>query len=131
MSLTITVNDINNMIDDQIEKKWFITDSISDGYHTFWELYKHRVALFIALCNTYTQLEYHPTNLPVWKSKLHSDRTMPDWCFVAWIGTDLWKQITYHIPLKCWDDLNCCICDKAPESDWHTSNDVTQRLLDL
>lgn len=24
---------------------------VSDGYHTFDELYEHRVALFIALCN--------------------------------------------------------------------------------
>lgn len=26
------------------------TNLISDWYHTFWELYKHRIHLFIALC---------------------------------------------------------------------------------
>lgn len=124
----ISANDINNMIDDQRDKKWFITDNISDGYHTFWELYEHRATLFIQLANT---IHRYATYKQVWKSKLHSNGTMFDWWFVAWIWIDPWKQITYHIPLKYWNNLDCCICDKAPEYDWHTSDDVIQRLLVL
>jgi hypothetical protein len=31
-------------------------NDISDGYHTFKELYDHRVKLFVALCNAITKL---------------------------------------------------------------------------
>lgn len=30
---------------------------LSDGYHSFHELYNHRVKLFVALCNTLAKLD--------------------------------------------------------------------------
>lgn len=48
-------------------------ENISDGYHTFKELYAHRIALYIALIHAIHEQEYHPSIKPCWKSKLHSD----------------------------------------------------------
>ena len=46
-----------------------------DGYHTFDELYEHRVILFIALCRIQDLLndEFGSGGTEVWKSKKHSD----------------------------------------------------------
>ena len=95
-----------------------------DGYHTFGELYEHRIALFIALCH---QLPDDDTIYP-WKSELHSDGTMFDGWFVAGIGIKKGEQITYHLPLKYWDKLKCVGFEKAPEWDGHTPEDVIERL---
>lgn len=51
---------------------------VSDGYHTFRELYEHRMTLFQALCNVIAhrnqQSDYRVSeSQTVWKSKLHSD----------------------------------------------------------
>lgn len=93
---------------------------ISDGYHTFEELYAHRIMLFISLmkCNKHIS----------WKSKLHSDGTSFDGWFVA--GMKLVSgDITYHIPDKFWDVLgDIDTPDRAPHFDSHTSNDVIKRL---
>lgn len=97
---------------------------VSDGYHTFKELYKHRVSLFVALCNTYVQLEYHPSQKKVWKSRLHSDGTMFDKMFIAGIWTEKWDTLTYHLPISKWDKLYCDEIPNSPEWDWHTSDDV-------
>lgn len=62
---------------------------VSDGYHTFKELYAHRVALFVALCNAIydrnlnwnnnkdVQSVYQENEFP-WKSLKHADGTMYD-----------------------------------------------------
>lgn len=96
---------------------------VSDGYHTFDELYEHRYALFIALCN---QLHIY-----AWKSRFHSDGTMYDWWFIAGIRTEKWKTITYHLPLEQWGKLNISQIPHAPEWDWHTSKDVINLLYNL
>lgn len=105
---------------------------ISDTYHTFDELYAHRVALFIALCNIMYLTNPYADKIP-WKSKLHHDGTMfsGGW-FIAGIGTKKGQQITYHLPLKDWDKLRVVAYDKAPaEFDGHKPEDVIERLLEL
>jgi hypothetical protein len=114
------------------------TNDISDGYHTFGELYEHRIALFIALVNRIYK-DYGSVVLAAvggdmipWKSKQHHDGTMFDgeW-FIAGIGTTKGHQISYHLPLKYWDKLRCVAYDKAPVWDGHTPADVVERLLEL
>jgi hypothetical protein len=104
------------------------TNLISDGYHTFGELYEHRIRLFITLCNIldYEGLYY------VWRSRQHSDGTkLGDW-FVLGIGKKEGKQITYHLPDSKWEDCNFAFTlDRAPEFDGHTSDDVLVRLEKL
>ena len=61
--------EIQTMKPDQIEQ-------ISDGYHTFKELYEHRTALFMNLVNIVDNS---------WKSKYHSDgeRAYDGWFILA------------------------------------------------
>ena len=103
--------------------------TISDGYHTFDELYEHRIVLFIQLCSWIKSNGLGPY---VWKSLLHSDGSKFDGWFVAGIGTLPGHQMTYHLPLSKWDE-----CDdltelpRAPEWDGHTPADVLERLRKL
>lgn len=104
-----------------------------DGYHTFEELYEHRIVLYIALCS---QLVVADEDLGrtqiVWKSKAHSDGTVWDGWFVLGIFKTKGKQITYHLPMSYWDKTSFAQeLEKAPEWDGHTSDDVLQRLKNL
>ncbi len=94
--------------------------AVSDGYHTFDELYEHRCLLWILLCKS---------AIKSWKSKLHSDGTSYDGWFVLGMKTKPGEQMTYHLPMKYWE---CCgfaeTWDKAPHFDGHTPADVLERL---
>ncbi len=109
------------------------TNLISDGYHTFGELYEHRLELFIALCkiiNSTDYLEHQPS--PVWKSKLHSDGSSFDGWFILGIGTSQGNQITYHLPMSKWEQTDFAPeWEVAPEFDGHTSKDVLERLKNI
>lgn len=102
----------------------------SDGFHTFTELYDHRIALFIALCKKIHE-ESSSCDYPseVWRSKLHSDGSAFDGWFVMGIGKEKGKQITYHLPMAVWGDTDFVMTlEKAPEFDGHSSADVLQRI---
>jgi hypothetical protein len=99
---------------------------VSDGYHTFGELYEHRITLFIKLCVLYQKNNYYKS---VWKSKLHSDGSSFDGWFILGINKEKSKQITYHLPMDKWDITRFADeLEKAPEWDGHTSNDVLERI---
>ena len=105
---------------------------ISDGYHTFEDLYNHRIRLFIALCKQCC-LWNESSPKEVWCSTKHSDgSTFGDW-FILGIGKKKGEQITYHLPARYWSEV--CefaeVLPKAPEFDGHTSNDVLVRLKNL
>lgn len=110
------------------------TGQVSDGYHSFDELYRHRVALFIAFCRArYSSRSLGRWSLNdsglVWRSKVQSDGTMYDGWFIAGIGVDAGAQITYHLPVSEWD--RCWFMaelGQAPQFDGHTSDDVVDRL---
>ena len=107
---------------------------VSDGYHTFEELYNHRIALYIALCKTYEALEIetgHGSGT-VWRSQLHSDGTMLDGQFILGINKKLGEQISYHLPLSRWEETDFAqTLDVAPKWDGHTNKDVLKRLAML
>ena len=107
-----------------------------DGYHTFDELYEHRITLFIALCKNlhYSQFlelasnPYTPTK-KIWKSVRHSDGSAWDGWFIMGIGTEKGSQITYHLPMVKWSLTDFAEqLEKAPEWDGHTPDDVLARL---
>lgn len=101
--------------------------TVSDGYHTFDELYDHRITLYIALCKV-----LKANGLNVWRATLHSDLTKFDGWFVLGIGDLPGTQITYHIPLDRWEETNFAwSVGKAPEFDGHTPADVIERLKKL
>jgi len=123
------IDGVNNVI----KNSGIDTNKISDGYHTFGELYDHRIALFMALCSSIPYGKY-TDNLEVWKSKLHHDGTTYDGWFIMGIGKNNGEQISYHLPMSKWDECNDpCIRElaKAPEWDGHTSSDVLERLKSL
>ena len=104
---------------------------ISDGYHTFDELYAHRVSLWIKLCELLT-VTGDSASRRVWRSLLHSDGSKFDGWFVLGYGSKPGEQITYHLSLIRWDE--CSFADtleKAPEFDGHSANDVLERILDI
>ncbi len=99
-----------------------------DGYHSFTELYEHRIVLFIALC----AIERLKTDIPVWKSKLHSDGSNFEGWFILGMFEESGRQITYHLPISKWDDCNFAVTrERAPEWDGHTSANVIERLKNL
>lgn len=113
------------------------TGSVSDGYHTFDELYAHRIALFKATCRVlsvmanqvpYLELEHEV----VWKSQVHSDGSLIEGWFIMGIDSRPGKQITYHLPMSEWDNCKWANpLEKAPEWDGHSSAEVLKRLAEL
>lgn len=96
-------------------------EDISDGYHSFNDLYYQRMMLFAVICNTYKD--------KAWKSLKHSDNTMFDGYFIAGIATPE-GNYTFHYKLKDWDKFNVKELNNAPKWDGHTEKDVT-RLFSL
>jgi hypothetical protein len=102
---------------------------VSDGYHTFNELYAHRRELFFTLCKALKS-----TNNIIWRSKLHHeiDTDMYEGMFIMGINTDPLKQISYHIDLKFWNDANFAeTFERAPKWDGHSASDTLERLKNL
>ena len=93
----------------------------SDGYHTFEELYEHRMTLFSVICNTYRD--------KAWKSKLHDDGTMFRDYFIVGITTEE-GNYSYHYHLDYWDYFNVKELDRSPKWDGHKPSDYT-RLFTL
>ena len=94
--------------------------NISDGHHTFDELYSHRMLLYVSLMKSYPHIS--------WRSKKHSDGTGYSGYFIAGMNLPT-GTITYHIIDKFWDLLNNVKeLEVAPEWDGHNSNDVINRL---
>lgn len=101
---------------------------VSDGSHTFEELYNHRITLFITLC----KILYQYNIKKVWRSKSHNDGSKYDGWFIMGITAYDGRQITYHLPEERWDETwFATTLDKAPEWDGHTSYDVLERLKNL
>lgn len=99
---------------------------ISDGYHTFGELYEHRLELYITLCRVLSGSH------KVWKSRKHSDNSEYEGWFIMGINIEDGKQITYHLPECKWVVTNFAkILDVAPNYDGHSSCDVLDRLSNL
>lgn len=122
-------NYINAEIKEWKDKENLDTNLISDGYHTFGELYEFRKVFNAALFNEWNaQGKYD-----VHKSLKHFDG---EDCFgggwfivVAVLPTG---QISNHYENKDWDLFKCDAVDKALfEFDGHTSADVLKRISEL
>lgn len=94
--------------------------NVSDGYHTFNELYHHRAVLSSVVLNA-----YHGT---AWKSKLHHDGTMFKGMFIVGLDTPE-GQATYHYDIDpYWDMFKVQELDRAPEWDGHTPTQAIERI---
>jgi hypothetical protein len=94
---------------------------ISDGYHTFDELYYHRMVLFAVICNQ--------NKGRAWKSKFHHDGIMYEDYFIVGIET-IEGHYTYHYHMDHWNLFHVKTLEYAPEWDGHKPENVT-RLLTL
>lgn len=96
---------------------------LSDGYHTFNELYHHRAILFSVICN------YMPDR--AWKSKLHDTGDMFDGMFIVGIETPE-GQATYHYDIDpYWDIFKVPELDRASAWDGHTPQEAINRIASL
>lgn len=123
---------INTLITEGANAGQLATDDISDGYHTFGELYNHRIALYMLLAKQIAASVLGAETKPVWKSKAHSDDSVWEGWFILGIYKAKGQQITYHLPMSEWD--KCYFAEeleKAPGWDGHTSEDVLVRLNSL
>ena len=97
---------------------------VSDGYHTFNELYHHRAVLFSIICNQNARY--------AWKSKLHADGTMYDNMFIVGMNLPIkgaLYPVTYHYDIEpYWDMFNVKELERAPNWDGHTPWDAVDRL---
>lgn len=94
---------------------------VSDGYHTFNELYHHHMVLFAVICNQF--------KLESWKSWLHNDGTLFEDYFIVGISTPQ-GNYSYHFHKDHWDMFRVPELDNAPKWDGHMLSDI-DRLLSL
>lgn len=123
--LRCSLNDFRSVISRHLPKEstYEIDENTSDGYHTFKELYDHRIALFIALIKANPEISYRANN--------NDDGNWYEWWFVAGIHTPN-GDISYHLPndkrtALDWYGISTTL--NAPKRDWHTPADVVNRLL--
>lgn len=97
---------------------------VSDGFHTFDELYDHRCTLFLALMSAHHDLS--------WMSVKHHDDSEWDGWFIAGMRLPT-GDVTYHLPvtmLGLAQDTGCLLLDRGIEWDGHTDADVVTRIQD-
>lgn len=102
------------------------TGNVSDGYHTFNELYEYRLLYNAAFFNELARREA----CDVHKSKRHSDGEIPfedpNWFIVmAELPTG---QISNHYEMKDWDLFQIPEKDVANKWDGHSPYDVAERI---
>lgn len=98
------------------------TGNVSDGFHTFNELYDHRCHLFIALMISNPSIS--------WRSIKHEDGTSFEGWFIAGMHLST-GDITYHLPIKMWgmlDKMEITTLQFGCKWDGHTASDVINRL---
>ena len=102
------------------------TGEVSDGYHTFNELYEYRLLYNASMFNELAKQGLYDVH----KSKRHSDGEIPfsdsNWFIVmAELPTG---QISNHYPMKDWDLFQIPEKEKANKWDGHTPKDVAERI---
>lgn len=101
------------------------TSEITDGYHTFGELYDHRRALTAGLCkalplNSWRSREHHPDDSPMFEGGY----------FIVGINLPT-GPITYHYKLSHWDDFaGVTELKHAPKWDGAPPAATVDRLLE-
>lgn len=99
---------------------------VSDGYHTFNELYEYRLLYNAALFNEFAKQGMYDVH----KSKRHSDGEIPfgdpNWFIVmAELPTG---QVSNHYEMKDWDKFQVPEKEFSNKWDGHSPKDVVERL---
>jgi hypothetical protein len=110
----------------------FDTNLISDGYHTFGELYEHRITLFISLCKVLQETCSYRNGSEdigeVWRLPVKNG-----WFLMGMNLTSQGGQISYHLPESKWNETDFAnfLHEENYEFDGHTGADVLERLKKL
>lgn len=108
-----------------LKKSGLGVKKISDGNHTFADLYFQRMSLISVICSCYPELS--------WKSKKHSDEEndpMFNGCFIVGINTPN-GIATYHFKLEYWDEFSIKELKHAPKYDGYSQEEVLSRVMSL
>lgn len=97
---------------------------VSDGSHTFNELYAHRASLFAVICNTYPDKAWKS-----WKHHHEEDFPMYEDYFIVGVNTPE-GQYSYHYHKDWWDKFKVQELEEAPKFDGHQPDDI-DRLFSL
>lgn len=95
---------------------------VSDGYHTFNQLYDHRNLLFLNLVAANPAISF--------KTRLNDKKESGEGWFILGMNTEH-GQITYHLPDQFWDMAVVKEVEYHFDYDGHTSEDVCERLAHL
>ena len=115
--MNAAIKKINDHIEDYKKETGNSADDISDGYHSFGDLYKHRTYL---LALAMIHMPY------AWKSRVHEDGTMYDGMFVVGFPTPN-GMVTYHCDNEYWEDFKVPVIPHARHFDGYTDKDVLDR----
>lgn len=133
MIVTVTQQDEDGKTLEQ--QRYDKLSEISDGYHTFGELYEYRMLLQAMLFNQWAQIYDSRTDSrlhDVHKSWKHSDGQP---CFGGgWfvvVATLPSCQITNHYKAEHWDLFKIPARDMAAEYDGHTPQQAAQRMREF
>ena len=112
---------------------------VSDGYHTFDELYEHSSILFLSLLyfiedsNEFRDFESLHIQAHPWYSKQHDDGSMFPGMFIAGMSTE-YGSVAYHFDekyLPLFEKAGIKYLEKAPEWDGNSPEDGLEVLKKL
>lgn len=132
---------LNGLIVALKEEKVIETSNITDKWHTFGDLYNHRMAFTIALCNAINLLNIdklliegrEDPKVYCYKSKRHYNNEkdpMFEGSFIVVIESP-GGQISYHYDLEEWDKFKVEERYEPNPYDGHTPDDTIVRLINL
>ena len=129
-----TLQHINRLISEMSEQD---KQNISDGHHTFCELYDHRCVLFITLCRSIHMPQAraissnHPPHKKIWRTRKNAEGQELEGWFIMGISEMHGSIISYHLPEKFW--VATSFAPEIPKAyyDGHVSSDVINRLSSI
>ncbi len=102
---------------------------LSDGYHTFQDMYDERAVLFLSLCKLIKENSYMSHRLFLWKSRKESIGRKIEGYFLVGITNSDGSMISYHLENKWWDKTSDFLeLQEAPQYDWDDSYSSLQLL---
>lgn len=115
------IQSLINRVDEDVRGK------LSDGYHTYDDLYAHRAALWKVLIKHL--LISGINGIKVYKCLNHYDGTKyPGW-FLSLVVLPSGEQLSYHLPMEEFKSTCGVSCKNSPvKFDGHSSKDVLKRL---
>ncbi len=102
---------------------------VSDGYHTFNELYYYRMLYNAAFLNTLAWYQDNINTFNIYKSKRHhtGEECFGGGWFIVMVDLPS-GQVSNHYEMKYWDLFNIPEKEIADEWDGHTPQEAAERL---